>query len=756
MVKNSTVIADEDGDHPDWIELYNGTSQSINLAGFALSDDESNPQKWVFPSISISAGDHLLIFCSDKNRTSGPFLHTNFKLSDSDELLLSNSSFILLDEKSISPAPFDVSEGSVLDGSADLAMFYGSTPSASNVDGTFYNRLDASHASGFYAEPFVAIVSGSESHALHYTLNGSVPTINDPVWSGSLQIEDRSNEPNGISEIPTVAPTATGWGAWEAPVETVFKGTVLRIRSFDAGQPTSHPLNLSYFIDPLGDDRYSFSVVSLITDSLNLFDYDTGIYIPGVAHDNDPWGGGVWGTGNYFGEGDEWERRAHVQFLSDGTQLLDQTIGIRIHGAGTRAISQKSLRFYAREKYGEKKMNIEPFADVDKDQFDVLVMRDMGQDLQSGVAQDVLANQLVKNLHQAWISYRPVITFINGEYWGIQNIRERFDKHYLAQFHELNKDSIDLIDSYYGGAPIGDNIAFNTLYDFIDQNDLSVTANYDFVSEKMDISDFIDNTLTRIYLGCYDWPDNNVKIWRARTPESKFRWLLLDNDGCIGDGDYNSLEHATEPNGNGWPNSPESTLFLRRLLENDDFREQFISRMADLLNSDFTPIRTGSILSQLYETYAPEYDEHHRRWQMLEEGKTLELNYKEVLHAIQIRNCHVREHFMNYFSLTEQEFPYNCDSTQLFLTINNVASINGLVVFPNPNDGQYTVLLSDPINSKTTLRMIDMLGREVFSKVLGTHLDPAIDVNTIGLNPGSYSVVIDNAEKSYYGRVVVF
>ncbi|MDP6908324.1 MAG: lamin tail domain-containing protein [Flavobacteriales bacterium] len=191
MTKNSTVIADEDGDHPDWIELFNGTSFPIDLNGYGLTDDEAEPFKWVFPSVIIPEQGFLLIFCSDKDRFSGPFLHTNFKLSSSDQLLLTNPSGLTIDQKELHRLSYDISEGFIVDGMGETKEFYGSTPGVSNLNGIIHNELISSHLSGFYNQQFNLLVTGSEAHGVHYTTNGSIPAQNDPVWTGSLLIDDR-------------------------------------------------------------------------------------------------------------------------------------------------------------------------------------------------------------------------------------------------------------------------------------------------------------------------------------------------------------------------------------------------------------------------------------------------------------------------------------------------------------------------------------------------------------------------------------
>ncbi|MDB4655277.1 CotH kinase family protein [Flavobacteriales bacterium] len=741
MVKNSTVLADQDGEFSDWIELYNSSSETINLAGFGITDDETNPYKWIFPSVEINANQFLLIYCSGKDLV-GPELHTNFKLSGSDELVLTDEDGYTISTYDISGVSFDISEGSVVDGTEGLTTFYGSTPGASNILGISNNSISFSHESGFYTSEFILTNSSSLGHEIRFTTDGSEPTLQDPIWGGSLLIEDKTDQPNSISLIPTNAPTLTGIYGWEEPITSVRKGVVLRFRSFENGNPTSHITNRSYFVNPLGGNLYPLSVVSILTDSLNLFDYDSGIYVPGAAHDANPEGGGTWGTGNYKESGEEWERHAHFQlFNAEGDFEFAQDIGIRIHGSGSTSLPQKSLRLYAREKYGEEEFDHRMFEEIETDKFEVLVLRNMGQDFVSGVAQDVLANELAEDLNQASLQYRPTVVFINGEYWGIQNLRERFDKHYLAQFHESPKDSIDVIESYWGNIGMGTYHAFGDLYDFLETEDLSIESNYTYVSGKMDIADFIDNTLARIYLGCYDWPGNNAKIWRERSPEGQFRWLLLDNDVCIGSADFNSLVHASDPNGPGWPNPPESTLFLRSLLENETFKIRFIDRMAELLNTVFDKDNVGVELTELHNHYSPVYPEHDNRWVVLDDGQTLEENYSDVLDIIRLRPCYIREHFIDYFNLSEAEFGYDCDSSQVYLDVTLGEIDGGFTVYPNPSSGQFTIRsFNGNLNRFDQLTVQDLSGKVVYQKSIESSAGFTISVTPNNLSAGLYIV----------------
>lgn len=754
MSKNDCVIVDEDGAYPDWFELYNGTGNNIDLNGFGISDEEGDPYRWVFPETILAPDSFLIVFCSGKDRETGPFLHTSFKLKTGETLTLTDAIGSQVDSKTCTLDKANISEGRKIDGSEEIVQFYQSTPGLSNTFGVLHNQLSVSHESGFYKEPFSLMVDGSESQDIRYTSDGSVPEITDQRWSNSMLIEDRSAQPNGISEIPTnAADQDQDWKNWEPPAHRIYKGTVLRFQSFDGNVPSSDVINRSLFVDQNGTHRYEPWVVSLVTDSLNLFDYDSGIYLPGATYDEAINSGDPWLIGNYNRSGNDWERPCHAEIIDhNGEVVLSQNLGMRIHGAGSRSQPQKSIRLYARDVYGDDEMDLEPFPDKETDEFEVLILRNMGQGYRNGVALDVFANRLIEPLGISRSSSRPVISFINGEYWGIQNLRERFDKHFLANLHDSHKDSIDIIDGYYGSVQKGDDLAFSHLFQFMETSDLSIEGNYDYVETLMDIPDFIDNTLTRIFVGSYDWPGNNVKMWRERSASGKFRWLQFDNDDSFVTPDFNTLKHATEANNQGWPNPPESTLFLRKLLENSEFKNMFINRMSELLNTSFSRERASALLTGIYNDYASLYEEHDLRWQVLESGNTLEVNYIEAMDFLRLRACHIADHFKSQFDLNEQEFSYQCDSSAINTGLTGPQVLH---LYPNPNQGTFTIDLPSIYTESANLKVTDMTGREVYNSDLRHIIGPTHIIETENVNAGVYSVSLKVGTNHFWARMVM-
>ena len=180
-------------------------------------------------------------------------------------------------------------------------------------------------------------------------------------------------------------------------------------------------------------------------------------------------------------------------------------------------------------------------------------------------------NSFKGNLEIDYQEYRPSIVFLNGEYFGIHNIREKLNKYYLSSIHGVDPDNIDLVEiSKEVIINEGDDIAYNHMMDFAAGNDLSNTENYNYIKTLMDIDEYIDYNIAEIYAANADWPGSNLKMWRQKSPPGKFRWMIYDLDfgfGGNGEGQYynNTLELATATNGPDWPNPPWSTLLFRTI-----------------------------------------------------------------------------------------------------------------------------------------------------------------------------------------------
>ncbi len=521
MASNATTITDEDGDYEDWIELFNGGTTAVNLQGFMISDQPSNPGRWTFPSVVIEPGEFLLIFASGKDRQNGPYLHTNFSISASGEyILLSNPQYTVVDYFPPVSLHADNAYGRLTDGADSLVFFEGSTPGYSN-DGQplFVEYADAlmfSHEQGFYVQSFSLTAENTHPGGIiRFTTDGSEPHSGSTPFPDSLLVVNREDDENYFSSIRTNPETTPEFYRWHAPDGNVFKGTVIKARSFVNDTAVSPTYTRTFWVHPEMYQRYNqLPVISIVTDSLSLFDYETGIYVPGLHHDLNPGWGWVWGTGNYHQRGEEWERPANIAFFeNDGSLAFQQNVGIRIHGGGSRALPQKSLRVYARNVYGKNTIDYAFFPETGVDSYRRILLRNSGQDFYTTMLTDALTHRLVEHLDLETQTVRPAVVFINGEFWGIHHIRDRIDKYYFEYCCGAHPDAIDYLENA-GSVIEGSNQAYSELKSFIAENDLAEEQNYLQVAEQIDVENYIDYTIAKHFIATFDWPGNNKEFWR--------------------------------------------------------------------------------------------------------------------------------------------------------------------------------------------------------------------------------------------------
>lgn len=504
-------------------------------------------------------------------------LHTNFKIASTNETLyLFDAAGVFVDSLQIQQLPPDISYGRAL-GNNDLVYFDVTTPGSPNGS-VFYTGLSTdiiefSHPGG-KVDPFLLELSGVSSPAtIRYTLDATLPNENSPVYVGSIPINDH---------------------------------TVVRARVFQNNFIPSTTASRTYLVDI----SHELPVVSLVTDPANFFDTDSGIYVLGDDYDdNFPFFGA-----NFW---EDWERPVHFTlYETDGSIGTAFDGGTKIFGGWSRGNEQRSLSIFARNQYGIDEINYPLFPNLDYSTFQALVLRNSGNDWLNSMMRDGTLTGLMRGSGLDYQAYRPAATYINGEYWGFYNMREKINEHFLASKHQVHPDDVDILE-FDGGVIHGDNEAYLDLINFVSNNSLSNSTNYETVADQINIDNFIIYQAAQIYFNNTDWPGNNIKYWRAKN--GKWRWILFDTDfgfGVWNSNDYanNTIAFALETNGPGWPNPPWSTLLFRRLVQQTVFKNAFINRLADELNSRFLPDRVCEHIDTLSANISAEISPHYNRW----------------------------------------------------------------------------------------------------------------------------------------------
>ncbi len=417
---------------------------------------------------------------------------------------------------------------------------------------------------------------------IHYTTDASTPDENSQIYEGPLELTEST-------VLSAVAISPTGELGPEVRETYLIKETP------------------------------NLPIISLSTDPRNLFDDEIGIYVPG-DHFNPVLERAT--SGNYAMTGHDWERPVKVEhFNESGDLVLSTNAGMRIHGGASRAYDQKSLRLYARNEYGNNTFNYSFFGEDKRHLYKRLLLRNSGNDYNSTLFRDAYLQSLVKDeINVETQNYKPVVVYINGEYWGIHNIRERFDQHYFERELGIHQDDLDLLEKD-GEIDQGRNAHWNSVTAYIREHDLSEQEHYEQVAEWIDLDNFIDYNITEIFVRNTDWPGNNRVFYRNRIENEPWKHVLFDLDfgfGRFGGPDayrHHTLQMATEAGQDSMPNPDWSTLVLRSLMENEDFQTDYINRSAHFLNTLFHPSRSVPMLEEMAAAIEPEMNHHIDRWQ---------------------------------------------------------------------------------------------------------------------------------------------
>lgn len=734
----NTALPDQYGQLMDWVEIHNPTSEAINLQGYYLSDSTSNRLKFRFGEITISPGAYLIVWCGQATEfgITGPYpagqvRATNFNISSGGEpiVLTAPDGTTTIDEfpalaigtQPVTGAGRTLGRG-VGANSATLFFYDSPTFAAANTEAGLPANVPEPPSftlpAGYYTNSDISVSinlpAGITNGVIRYTLDGSEPTTNSPVYGGPLTL-GASTTTNNNSYIPTNTdpnPGAPLYEGWQPPASQPFRINVLRARVFAAGA-AGRVQTASYIQDPRGSNRYTVPVVSVATDPGNMFSDDRGIYVPGRF-------------GNMYQEGSAWERPASIEFFeTDGTLAFGGTIGLRLHGNTTRSRPRKSLRIYARNPYGASTFEHRIFPQKEINRFDTFLLRNSGNDWGNSLFRDALVTTLAAPTGLDHQSSRPAAVFISGEYWGIHNLRDRIDEGYFFNHYGLGTaefSQIEVIPTPDNSMVVADNGSamgvadFQGLLDRAASTGFASAADYAHLASRIDIDNYIDYNAFEIWSGNTDWPGNNYRLWRSVTADTapganprhdgKWRWILFDTDFGLGadffyvpghDSDvaamaqFNSLAHATATSGGLFSNRELATRLLRRALENQGFRNKFINRFADLLNTSLSAAHAGAKLDEFVAVYAPEIPEHVNRWRQPYNWSN---DIARIRTYMQARPAAVRGHIAGKFGLAgTANLTLNVSHTnQGSVTVNTVAidpSTAGVPANPYPWTGTY-------------------------------------------------------------------
>ena len=548
-------------------------------------------------------------------------LHTDFKLSTSgDSLFLKNENGDLIDSLIVPALSANISYG--VSFSNQLVVYDTPTPGELNdsaeFEGVLAVPLTFSHDGGIINTNINLEITGQGDEEIRYTLDFNEPTINSELYTGPISIQQNS---------------------------------IVRAKAFKENYISLHSNTRNYFFNIQSD----LPIIHLVTDEYNLFDDDYGIYAYGDDYNsNYP----------YFGANfwQDWERPVHISMYENNNLVFNSNGGVKIYGAYSRGWDQKSLALYARNDYGAGDFEYQFFDDLTYDSFESLVLRNSGNDWMRTNLRDAAITSLMKNSGLDYQSFKTVSSYINDNYWGLYNLREKVSENFIASKHDVDPDDVTMLTN---NAEIvdGDNQEYIELTAFVEQNNFYNQDNYNYVSDQIDIDNFIIYNVAQIYMDNRDYPGNNIKYWKV--PGGKWKWILYDTDfGFAGQWwsewdqyyahTFNTLDFVLSGNQTTWANPQWATLFIRKFMQNEEFRHKFINRFADEMNTRFLPSNVTDHFLEIHDNMYNEMLNHIDRWIQSEPWVSVNSVYQFVdnMNNFAInRQPIVKQHILDEFNL---------------------------------------------------------------------------------------------------------
>jgi len=579
------------GDNEDFIEFYNEGPSQVDLEGYFLSDNPDNPEMFEIPAgTTINSGGYLLVICSNEgevpeNLYVGGNLNTNFKITQTmgESLVFSDPNGNVLESYTFyedwTPTQADHSWARDQDGvMGQWKVCTNPTPGsgvAADLFDDYAPTPEFAEDAGYYPGGTNVTLTAPAGFDIRYTLDGYAPNAGSALYSGPIAVNQT---------------------------------TVIRARCFDpSGTLTdSHITTNSYFT---GDDAHTIIVVS----------------VSGDEQEDGNWPGG-WGGGA--------DEPCHVEFFHpDGSFWCEASGDSNEHGNDSNAYPQKGFDYITRDQMGHSYAITQPLFHVkERDAYQRLIFKAAANDNYPSSGGGHIRDAYVQTLsHLADLKIdertnESCIVYLNGEYWGVYEFREKVDDlDFTTEYYDQPRHFVDFIKTWGGTwVEYGSSNDWNPFVNFVTGQDMTNADNYEYVQSVFNTMSLIDYVLLNSFTVCADWLNWNTAWWRGRHPDGsgkKWRYALWDMDNTFGHGaNYTGIPSQSS---DADPCNPESLdnpggqghiPIFNALLENEDFWATYINRWADLSNTHFSCDNMHAVLDSMIMVIEPEMDRHMDRW----------------------------------------------------------------------------------------------------------------------------------------------
>lgn len=592
MTNNVSAVWDDSYNFSMWVEVYNQGTVPEDITNYYFSDNTFEPQKWKPASQSIASGAFLVLWFERDDRAG----HASFKLDPKGgKLYLFDTKGLIVDMLKYPPQFRNASYGRIEDGVAHWTFFSSFSPGESNNKKAkatdVCTKPIVNVSPGFYNQEVQLTLSTPDTtETIYYTTDGSEPTKQSPVYRQGTSL-------------------------------TISATTCIRAKALSPAKLPGDVFTGTYFIN---ERNFSLPVVSIVTDAAFMTDNTVGIYVKGTN--------GVWRTcpddvvANY---NQDWDRPVSFEFFDKYKKLqLSQEIDVKVAGGCSRSNAQKSLKLTPKKKHGDNEFRYNFFPESKPHRrYEGLLYRNSGNDFNYTLLRDGFMQTLIRGrLDVDNQAYMPTVCFINGEYRGIQNLRETTDHRNIFSNYGLEEEEIRILDD----TEMSTDAEFQSLVTYARDNDINTDEVLANISERLDVNSYLDYMLAQIYFNNGDWPHHNFKVWKKKE-NGKWRPIIYDTDfgyglfGLTNSTTKNAILYAldeTISRENGMAN----IYMLRRLLQNQKIKKNFIDRFCVHLSTTFGYERSVMILDSLSGTIHDEMKFHKEKYGAALSGYTNGIN----------------------------------------------------------------------------------------------------------------------------------
>lgn len=449
-----------------------------------------------------------------------------------------------------------------------------------DADGLFSFSLE----NGFYQDDIqieLSLASYRDKLEIHYTLDGSTPTVSSPLYTSPLLYN----------------------------AEDTVKNVIIKAIVSDHDQNiVCGPYSASYFIGKNIGAWTNALVVSITSDEEGLYSPESGILYPmadcGPTEEDWKW----FEKQNCKQRGDDWIRDAHIDiFEPDGTNVISQDIGLCVDGDhGSMTHYPYSLKILAGTEYDPMHetfrydffhyYNTKGTQFPHIQDFNNLVFRNGGNEYNAGAADPEqrgtmlrwnAGSRLADEAGYMVAGARPVMVFLNGELYSVAQLQDTYNRHNTAVKTLFGKDFLEIYkDAERACTKQGGYEDLYYSYPDIEASPILEESNREKFEELVSMEDMFSYYAFQVLINNTDFPKKNYAIWRyTKEPsgrpysDGKYRFLINDLD-CTWNFRYDDDLWTAYFN-----NIKEDGTVMGSLIQIPEYKADFLNILCDLINS---------------------------------------------------------------------------------------------------------------------------------------------------------------------------